>query len=251
MTYAEAYDVVLAYMRRRRFEDVDRLADRIAETTAGCLSAGLDTASTVEQLMRLNSHSFSLNRVSKAQFLSDIERHVRAQVQTLPLGFTAPSLRQTILQLLDVDDSAVKNTQVFRGKNHDILLRHFAKWLRGRMHELGLSATSAVSQGPSDQGVDAIMEVTNGVAGRVGIQLENDTTIRKNDFNEQMARVYGLYDINEVDLLIIVFCGDETNRSVQMKVRHQIAIAAQKKDRNLITIEPTKALSILGPHLES
>lgn len=249
VTYTEAYDAVLGYMRRRGFEDIDRLADRIADTIAKCLSEGLDAPSTIEQLMRLNSRSFSLNRVSKAEFICDIERHLRAEMERLPLVSTAPTLREMIVHVLDVDDSPVEETQLFQGKKHDILLRHFTNWLGGRMHELGLKVTSGVSQGPSDQGVDAIMEVTNGLGGRVGVQLESDRTIRKENFKEQMPKVYAYYDINEVDLLIVVFCGDETDKSVRLKVRHQIARVGQKKDRNIIAIEPTKAITILGGYL--
>ena len=251
VSYSEAYDAVLAYMRRRLFEDVDRLGDRMAATLAECLSTGLDTPSTLQRLLQLNSRSFSINGVSKSEFLSDVERHVRAQVDRLPFPLEGSSLRDMVLKVLDVDDASVESTEAFRKKNHDMLLRHFAEWVRERMHELGLGVTWSVSQGMSDQGVDAILEVTGGATGRVGIQLENDTTIRKPDFKEQMAKVYGFYDINDVDLLVVVFCGDDTDKSVQTKVRDHIARAAQKEDRNIITIEPTKAISILGPFLES
>lgn len=249
VTYTEVYDAVLTYMRRRQFQDIDRLADGIANTMARCLSEGLDTASTVKELMRLRSRSFSLNRVSKAEFLSDIERHLRTEMERVPLVSTATSLREIILQAVDVDDSQSEVTQLFRGKKHDTLLRDFINWLSGRLHDLGLKIHSGVSQGPSDQGVDAIVEVTNGLSGRVGIQLENDRTIRRQDFKEQMAKVYGYYDITRVDLLIVVFCGDETDKSVRLKVRHQIAIVGQKKDPNIIAIEPTKAITILGGYL--
>lgn len=250
VTYTEAYDAVLAYMRRRGFEDMDRLADRIADTIARCLSEGLESPSTVEHLMRLNSRSFSLNRVSKAEFISDIERHLRGEMERLPPVLTAPTLQGTLLEVLDVDHSQSEVTQIFHGRKHDPLLRDFTNWLRGRLHDLGLKVHSAVSQGPSDQGVDAILEVTNGLSGRVGIQLENDRTIRKKDFKEQMAKVYGYYDINQVDLLIVVFCGDETDKSVRLKVRRNIAIVGQKRDRNIIAIEPTKAVTILRRYLE-
>ena len=250
-SYSEVCDAVLAYMRRRRFEDLDRLADKVSTILAECLSTGLDTPCTLERLSRLNSRSFSINRVSKSEFLSDVERHVRAQVVGLPSPLEGSSFRDTVLKVLDVDDAPVESTAAFREKSHDMLLRHFAEWVRGRMHELGLSVTWSVSQGMSDQGVDAIMEVAGGATGRVGIQLENNTTIRKTDFKEQMARVFGFYDINDVDLLVVVFCGDDTDKSVQTKVRNHIARAAQKEDRNIIIIEPTKAISILGPYLES
>jgi hypothetical protein len=250
VSYSEVYDAVLAYMRHRQFEDADRLADRVAATLTECLSTDLDTPSTLERLSRLKSRSFSLNAVSKSVFLSDVERHVQRQVYKCPSPLEGPSLRAVLLKVLDVDDASVSSTEAFCGQNHDILLRHFADWIRGRMHELGLDVTWAVSQGMSDQGVDVLVEVTNGVTGRVGIQLESNATIEKDDFKHRMARVYGLYDINDVDVLVVVFCGNETNKKVQTKVRHHMAIAAQKEDRNIITVEPTKAMSILRPYLE-
>jgi hypothetical protein len=248
--YSEVYDAVLAYMRRRGFEDVDRLADKMADALAESLSGGLDADSTIDRLLRLNSRSFSVNHISKSQFVSDVERHVRAQFQRLPSQLRAPGLRETVLTVLDLDDAPTESTQAFRGKNHDMLLRQFADWMRHRIRELGLSSTWAVSQGRSDQGVDALMEVSGRLTGRLGIQLENDATIKKSNFADQMARVYALYDINQVDLLLVVFCGDETNGSVREKVRRQVAIAAQKADRAIVTIEPTKAISILGPYLQ-
>jgi hypothetical protein len=250
VSWSESYDLVLAYMRRRRFEDVDGLADRMAGTLAECLSAGLDAESTLDRLLGLNSRSFSINRISKSEFLSDAERHVRAQFEKLPTRVRAPDLRETVLTVLDVDDAPTESTQAFRGKSHDVLLRQFADWMRQRIREVGLTTTWAVSQGRSDQGVDAIIEVTGGPTGRLGIQLENDGTVKKHNFADQMARVYALYDINQVDLLLVVFCGDETNGSVREKVRRQVAIAAQKADRAIVTIEPTKAISILGPYLQ-
>jgi hypothetical protein len=251
VNYSEVYDAVLAYMRHRQFEDFDGLADRMAATLTECLSTGLDTRQTLQQLLRLKSRSFSLNRVSKSEFLSDVERSVRGHVERLPPPPDASAVRAIVLKVLDVDDASVVSTRAFRGGNHDSLLRHFAEWMRGRMHELGLAATWAVSQGMSDQGVDAQLEVTNRVTGRIGIQLESNATIKRHDFKDKMARVFGLYDINDVDVLVVVFCGDETNSSVQAKVRHQIATASQKEDRNIIVLEPTKAISILGPYLES
>jgi hypothetical protein len=248
--YSDVYDAVLAYMRRRGFDDVDGLADRIAEILAESLSADLDTASTLKKLMHVRSRSFLLSGLSKSEFIADVERNVRAQVNRLPPPPGGPGLRDAVLRVLDVDDAPIDSTQSFFGRKHDTLLRHFAGWLSERLHDLGLTVSWTVSQGMSDQGVDALMEVTNTVTGRVGIQLENDATIRRDDFRAQMARVYGLYDINDVDLLIVLFCGDETDSSVRTKLRHQAAIAAQKKDRNIIIVEPTKAISILGPYLQ-
>ena len=97
-----------------------------------------------------------------------------------------------------------------------------------------------------DRGIDLIFELSGEIKARIGVQIKCDNDLDKN-LSRQIDNTLANYDVFHINYLIIVFCGDYTNKSHKTKIRQEIARIEQKTSIDeILLIEAPKAVTLFS-----
>ncbi|MFH0969363.1 MAG: hypothetical protein V1804_02550 [Patescibacteria group bacterium] len=154
--------------------------------------------------------------------------------------------KEVILDLLDVKKTSEKETNKFSSFSHDELCELFYEAIKFKLLKRGINISNEQNiHGWRDKGIDIIFEAINGNKCRVGIQVKGFNDIDGN-LDAQINNTLANYDSFGLNYVIIIFCGDCSDKSHKSKIKMQIVKIQEKDSREkFIIVDPLKALTIL------
>lgn len=152
-----------------------------------------------------------------------------------------------LLKIFELPKSDLKSTEKFSEISHDDLCNTFDNWFVFASRREGWNVNSVEIHGLHDRGIDLIFGLAKGEGDecKIGIQVKSDRDIKKG-LEAQVSTTLANWGQFNVDFLIIIFCGDLTNKSQKIKVRQQVSRIQQNKANNILTLEPRKAVTIFN-----
>lgn len=155
------------------------------------------------------------------------------------------NIKKSLLSILNFPSLQKEETKIFKDLGHDQLLDMFERWILIEFATHYQCSTSNF-HGWHDKGIDSLITITNREKARVAVQIKSYGDVKRG-LDSPINNTLVHFKSFNVDLLMIIFCGDYTDKSQKDKIKQQISkIESLPDEDNIIIIDPLKAITLFN-----
>ena len=148
-----------------------------------------------------------------------------------------------ITEILHPTPSKVEDTKQFKGVPHDDILNAYKYWLEYLRLLIREPYTVEILQGLQDAGVDIIVKFLKSNL-KIGIQVKSYQDLNRPMFQQEVMSQISHSKKHGIEKLLLIPCGDLTNRSHNNKIPNLMSNVDQMNDDYVHFIQPQQALPV-------
>jgi len=153
------------------------------------------------------------------------------------------SIIDVITETLHPTPSKVEDTKQFKGVPHDDILNAYKYWLEYLRLLIREPYTVEILQGLQDAGVDIIIKFLKSNS-KIGIQVKSYQDLNRPMFQQEVMSQISHSKKHGIEKLLLIPCGDLTNRSHNNKIPNLMSNVDQMNDDYVHFIQPQQALPV-------
>lgn len=148
-----------------------------------------------------------------------------------------------ITDILQPTQSKTEETKQFKGVPHDNILYAYKYWLEYLRLLIREPFTIEILQGLQDAGVDLIIKFLKS-GSKIGIQVKSYQDLNRPNFQQEVMSQISHSKKHGLEKLLLIPCGDLTNRSHNNKIPNLMSNVSQMNDDYVFFIQPQQSLPV-------
>lgn len=153
------------------------------------------------------------------------------------------SIIDIITKILEPDQAKIADTKQFKGVPHVKILEAYRYWLEYLKLLIKEPYTVEILQGLQDAGVDLVIKFLKSDV-KIGLQVKSYQDLQQEDFQQAVMSQISHSKKHGIEKLLLIPCGDLTNRSHNNKIPNLMSNVDQMNDNYVHFIQPQQALPI-------